>query len=72
LRKIGVKTETYLQDKNLGAQLSYASRKGYNFVIIANEVELLESKAILRNLKTKEQKTIRTEYMGKEILELLK
>ncbi|MDR0632436.1 MAG: histidine--tRNA ligase [Holosporaceae bacterium] len=72
LRKIGVKTETYLQDKNLGAQLSYASRKGYNFAIIANEAELLESKAIIRNLKTKDQKTIRTEYIGKEIFELLK
>jgi histidyl-tRNA synthetase len=72
LRKIGVKTETYLQDKSLGAQLSYASRKGYDFAIIANEVELLESRAILRNLKTKEQKTIRTEYMEKEIPELLK
>jgi histidyl-tRNA synthetase len=72
LRKLGVKTETYLHDKSLGVQLSYASKRGYNFVLIANEVELLEGKAIIRNLKTKEQTTIRTEYMGKEVLALLK
>jgi histidyl-tRNA synthetase len=71
LRKIGVKTETYLQDKNLKAQLSYAARRGYNFVIIANEIELLEGRAILRNFKTKEQHIIRIEFMGKEILEIL-
>jgi histidyl-tRNA synthetase len=72
LRKIGIKTETYLHDKSLAAQLSYASKKGFTFAIIANEMELLEGKAVLRNLKTKEQNIIRTEYMGKEILQLLK
>ncbi|MDR2781793.1 MAG: histidine--tRNA ligase [Holosporaceae bacterium] len=72
LRKIGVKTEVYLQDKNLKAQLNYANKKGYNFVIIANEFELLEGQAILRNFKTKEQHVIRTEFIGKEVLELLK
>jgi histidyl-tRNA synthetase len=71
LRKIGVKTEIYLQDKSLKAQLSYADKKGHGFTIIANEIELLEGKAILRNLKTKEQHIIRTEFMGKEVLELL-
>jgi histidyl-tRNA synthetase len=71
LRKIGVKTETYLHDKSLKMQLSYAAKKGYDFVIIANEMELLEGRAILRNFKTKEQHIIRTEFMGKEILELL-
>jgi histidyl-tRNA synthetase len=71
LRKIGIKTETYLQNKNLKAQLSYAAKKGYNFVIIANEIELSEKRAILRNFKTKEQHIINTEFMGEEILELL-
>ncbi|MDR0678158.1 MAG: histidine--tRNA ligase [Holosporaceae bacterium] len=71
LREAGIKTETYLQNKSLGVQLNYASRKGYNFVIIANELELLEGKAIFRNLNTKEQIIIRTEYVGKEILKLL-
>jgi histidyl-tRNA synthetase len=71
LRKIGVKTEIYLQDKSLGAQLSYADKKGYSFAIIANETELFGKKAIIRNLKTKEQNVILTEHMGKEVLEFL-
>ncbi|MDR2646179.1 MAG: histidine--tRNA ligase [Holosporaceae bacterium] len=71
LRKIGVKTEIYLQDKNLGAQLSYADKKGYDFVIIANESEFLENKALVRNLKTKEQNVICTDNMNKEVFDLL-
>lgn len=66
-RKIGVKAETYLQDRSLGHQLSYASRKGITNVIIANEMELLEEKAILRNLNTKEQTTISTKYIDKKL-----
>jgi len=67
-RKIGVKTEVYLQDKSLGVQLNYANKKGYHFVVIANELELAESKAILRNLETREQKIIHTDYIGEELL----
>ena len=69
-RALGIKTETYLQDKPLGAQLSYANRKGINFVLIANEMEILDSKAIIRNLKTREQKIIRTEFIGNEIKQI--
>jgi histidyl-tRNA synthetase len=72
LRKMGVKTEIYLQDKNLGAQLGYADKKGYDFVIIANESELSENKAIVRNLKTKEQNVICTDNMNKEVLALFR
>lgn len=71
-RKLGVNTEIYLQDKSLGHQLSYASRKGIKSVLIANEVELLEEKAILRNLDTKEQETISTKYMDKKIAKKIK
>jgi len=70
-RKLGIKTETYLQEKNLGSQLSYADKKGIKHVLIANDVELLENKAIIRNMETKEQTVIRTEYMNKEIINLL-
>ncbi len=70
-RKLGIKTETYLQEKNLGIQLSYASKKGIKYALIANDVELLENKAIIRNLETKEQTIIRTEYMNKDIIKLL-
>ena len=70
-RALGVKTETYLHDKPLSAQLSYANKKGITFVLIANEMEILDSKAIIRNLKTREQKIIRTEFIGNEVKQIL-
>lgn len=69
-RALGIKTETYLHDRPLGAQLGYADKKGINFVLIANEMEILDSRAIIRNMKTKEQKVIRTEFIGKEIKDM--
>lgn len=72
LRKAGINTEIYLQNKSLGAQLSYASKKGIKWVLIANETELLEERAILRNLQTREQTNIRTEFIGYDIADVLK
>ena len=69
-RAQGIKTETYLHDKPLSSQLSYANKKGINFVLIANEMEILESRAIIRNMKTKEQKIIRTEFIGNEVKQM--
>ena len=69
-RAQGIKTETYLHDKPLGSQLSYANKKGINFVLIAIEMEILESRAIIRNMKTKEQKIIRTEFIGNEVKQM--
>lgn len=71
-RRLGIKTETYLQDKPLKAQLGYANRKGIKYVLIANDVELLDHKAIIRNMETKEQQVIRTEFMGNEIVTMLR
>lgn len=70
-RAIGVKTETYLQEKPLKAQLSYANKKGIDFVLIANEKELVKSEAILRNMKTKEQHVIRTEFIGSDVRDII-
>jgi len=70
-RNLGVKTEIYLQDKPLGAQLTYANKKGIDFVVIANELELLEGKAILRNLMTRQQEIIRTEFLSSEVKDMI-
>ncbi len=70
-RELGVKTETYLQDKPLGSQLTYANRKGINFVLIANEMEMLDSKAILRDLSNKKQQIIRTEFISSDIIDVI-
>jgi histidyl-tRNA synthetase len=71
-RRVGIKTESYLSDKSLGVQLKYASKKGFRFVLIANETELLEGKAILRDMHTKQQMTIRTKYIDKDVLNIFK
>jgi histidyl-tRNA synthetase len=71
-REIGVKTEVYLQEKSLGAQMNYANRRSFRNVLIANDTELQDNKAIIRNLLTKKQTTIETETIGTEILELLR
>lgn len=71
-RRLGIKTEMYLQNKSLSAQINYASRKGITYVLIANDAELSNKKAVIRNLETKEQVVIKTERMSKEIVDLLK
>ena len=71
-RKAGINVDTYFQTKNLGAQLTYASRKGIKYVLIANETELLEGNAILRNLDTRKQKVISIKYVADEVVQLLK
>lgn len=70
-RKFGVKTEIYLQEKNLSAQLTYANKKGIRYVFMANDVELLEGNGIIRNLDTGEQQIVRTQFVGKTLHDIL-
>ncbi len=58
LRKNGIKTELFLQDKKLGQQMSYAAKKGFKFVVVANADELNNCLVNLRNMQTGEQKVI--------------
>lgn len=66
-RELGIKTETYLENKPLAAQMSYANRKKIRYALIANEEELIQKRAILRNLETKEQKVVDLENIEEEI-----
>ncbi len=70
-RALGIKTEVYLQEKPLGTQLSYANRKGIPYVVIANEMEMLEGTAILRNLKEKKQQIIRTGFIKADVRDII-
>ncbi|MDR2067489.1 MAG: histidine--tRNA ligase [Holosporaceae bacterium] len=71
LRNMKIKTEVYLHDKNLGTQLGYANKKGIKFVIIANEMELLEGKVVVRNLETRKQETISISTFSEKIPEFM-
>lgn len=57
LRKAQIKTELYLPEKPLGTQMKYASKKGFKFVIIADEAERQTHHVIVRNLESGEQIT---------------
>lgn len=70
-RKFGVKTELYLQEKKLSAQLAYASKKGIKYVFVANDVELLDNTGIIRNLDTGEQQIVSTQFLGRNLHEML-
>ncbi|MCF8462399.1 MAG: histidine--tRNA ligase [Rickettsiaceae bacterium] len=50
LRQAGISTELYLINKPLGQQLKYASKKGFRYCIIADDLEFDRNIVILRNL----------------------
>ncbi|MBS0236431.1 MAG: histidine--tRNA ligase [Proteobacteria bacterium] len=59
LRDAGIATELYLQQKALGAQMKYASKKGFAMAIIADSQELDAGCVNLRMLHNSEQKKIK-------------
>lgn len=58
LREYGVWCETYLENKNLKAQLRYASKKKFIFVVIASRKELDSNRLVLKNLRAGTQRLI--------------
>lgn len=60
LRDAGINTELYLDpEAKLDKQLKYADKKGIPFVIILGPEETKKKEAIVKNMKTGEQKNIR-------------
>jgi len=53
LRTAGINTEVYLEPAKLGAQLTYADRKGFRIAIIAGENEFARDMVQIKNLSTK-------------------
>jgi histidyl-tRNA synthetase len=58
LRAAGVNTEVYLESARLGAQLSYADRKGFRIAIIAGENELGRDVVQLKDLARKSAREV--------------
>jgi histidyl-tRNA synthetase len=55
LRRAGVNTELYLEDKALGKQLEYASKKGFRLAVVAGGNEFARDAVQLKNLRTQTQ-----------------
>lgn len=58
LRDGGIATEIYLDQKSLKAQMKYADKKGFPFVVVANTQELEGEVVVLRDLRQKSQQRV--------------
>jgi histidyl-tRNA synthetase len=63
LRESGIKTEMYLQNKNLSSQMKYANKKGVRIAIIADVAEQEADNVIVKNLITGDQEVINIAHM---------
>jgi histidyl-tRNA synthetase len=58
LRRGGVRTELYLQDKNVGKQMSYADKKGIPLVALLGSEEIANGAVKLKRLKDGQEVTV--------------
>jgi histidyl-tRNA synthetase len=69
LRSAEVSTELYLDENaKMEKQLKYADQKGIPYVVIIGPEEAAKNMVTLRNMKTREQKTVSGEKLIKDIL----
>jgi len=70
LRKLGINTEIYLNDKKLKAKFKYADKLQIPYVIIIGEDEISKDIVTLKNMKTGEEKEVAID--AKSIVEKFK
>lgn len=58
LRTQGVNSEKDQMGKSLKAQMKYADKMGFNYIVVLGDDEIDNNKAVLKNMKTGEQKDI--------------
>ena len=61
LRKEGISTEVYLEDKKIKAKFKYADRLQIPYVIILGEDEIANGTVALKNMEIGEQETLKVE-----------
>jgi len=61
LRKLGVKTEVYLNNKKLKAKFKYADKLKIPYVVVIGEDEIATNMANIKNMETGEEKKVRLE-----------
>jgi len=71
LRKRGIRTEYDYAGASLKSQMKKADKLGSEFVLIIGEEELSKSKAILRNMTTKEQTELGMDKLPDGLFEIL-
>lgn len=68
LRKAGINTEIYLNDKKLKAKFKYADKLQIPYVIIIGEDEIAEGKVTMKNMITGEETRLSIEECINELL----
>ncbi len=58
LRNAGINTEKDLMSRSLKAQMKYADKLGSKYTVVIGDNEIESNKAVLRNMKTGEQKDV--------------
>lgn len=58
MRKNGIKCEVYPDSAKLKKQLDFANAKGYKYVLIAGDSEVVNRKFVLKNMQNGEQKSL--------------
>ncbi len=61
LRKLGVNTEVYLNDKKLKAKFKYADKLKIPYVVVIGENEIATNMANIKNMETGEEKKVKLE-----------
>jgi len=58
LRGVGINAEKDLMSRSLKAQMKYADKLGAKYTVVIGDEEIVSNKAVLRNMKTGEQKDV--------------
>jgi len=72
LRSAGISAEMDYEGKSLKAQLKRADKLNSSYALILGDKELEEKRAILRNMKTKEQQSILLDDMLNTFIKIIK
>lgn len=68
LRKNGIATEVYLEEKKIKAKFKYADKLSIPYVIVIGEDEIQNNNVTLKNMETGEQQTLNIEEVIKKII----
>ena len=71
LRSANVGAETYLEPKKMGAQLGYASKKGFRVAIIAGSQEFESNTVVVKDLSTGVQTSVTRTSLVQEVSRVL-
>ncbi len=58
LRQAGISAETDIMERSLKAQMKYADKRGFGYVIVLGENEVETGTVVLKNMKTGEQQQV--------------